>query len=469
ATQGMSIALGAQNGFDWKGIAASAIASGASAYDGDALGQTKLGKALPSLSLGASALASGMTSTLVRGGSLQRNAGAIAGDTIGAMVIAQMAAKSVAPAKVKTEKLIKNDTTNLPFTPADADSFDATASGLGLTPQQARALMTADNGMSIGGDAYSPYTPDVQAYAVSAPQVTVRELPLFPHADVRLAQTDGGFWRGLSGDQRSVFETPAPLSEKIGAGVRSVIGGVFVDPLVEVGNQYRDLWNTATDVSTDGWRSNFGQALSSGSYGSAALSELGTIAGAAPLLGAAGKGVAWSLPAAGSMVDSYAAKTGLTSYAVENTGVSALGEIGVPVLRSPNPLSPVQEVDAFGNQIFYRTMSPEHFAYLKESGELLPTTETSISPVLSYSSAYEGTTVKFTLAPGTSEQLQEIGIAANPPTAAQLPALSTETRRGWIYTNTQFKVEGGQMTTQLGKGPGIQIFNQNLVKFDLLR
>lgn len=128
----------------------------------------------------------------------------------------------------------------------------------------------------------------------------------------------------------------------------------------------------------------------------------------------------------------------------------------------------MQEVDAFGNQIFYRSMSEEQFQYLERTGQLPPTTETSISPVLSYSSGYNGVTVKFTMAPETSEQLQKIGIAANPPAAAQLPDLSTQIGP-WMQTNVRFKVEGGQMTTQLGQGPGINIFNQNMIQFEKVR
>ncbi|BEU54814.1 hypothetical protein MAFF211520_51060 (plasmid) [Ralstonia pseudosolanacearum] len=142
--------------------------------------------------------------------------------------------------------------------------------------------------------------------------------------------------------------------------------------------------------------------------------------------------------------------------------------VGVPVWKSPNPLSPVQEVDAFGNQIYYRTMSPEQYQILMETGRLPPTTETSISPVLSYSSKYNGVTVKFTVAPKTSERLQEIGIAANPPAATQLPDLSTQTGP-WMQTNVRFKIEGGQMTTQLGQGAGINIFNRNIIQFERVR
>lgn len=72
------------------------------------------------------------------------------------------------------------------------------------------------------------------------------------------------------------------------------------------------------------------------------------------------------------------------------------------------------------------------------------------------------------MAPGTSVQLQTIGIAVNPPAAAQLPALLTQ-KGPWMQTNVRFKVEGGKMTNQLGQGRGIDIFNHNMVQFDRLR
>jgi len=43
--------------------------------------------------------------------------------------------------------------------------------------------------------------------------------------------------------------------------------------------------------------------------------------------------------------------------------------------------------------------------------------------------------------------------------------MSTQTGK-WMDTNTRFKVEGGQMTTQLGQGKGIEIFNKNIVHFE---
>ena len=35
--------------------------------------------------------------------------------------------------------------------------------------------------------------------------------------------------------------------------------------------------------------------------------------------------------------------------------------------------------------------------------------------------------------------------------------------------NTRFKEEGGQMTTQLGQGRGVKIFNKNIVYFEKVK
>ncbi|WP_353556352.1 LysM domain-containing protein [Paraburkholderia terrae] len=104
-TQGLGVITGAQHSFDWKGMAASAIASGV----GGAVGQTSLGQTQYLGSM-LSGLAAGVTSTLVRGGSLQRNMGAIAMDTvastIGNMVAGQVAQSSLDSAKLRTEQAI---------------------------------------------------------------------------------------------------------------------------------------------------------------------------------------------------------------------------------------------------------------------------------------------------------------------------------------------------------------------------
>ena len=146
-------------------------------------------------------------------------------------------------------------------------------------------------------------------------------------------------------------------------------------------------------------------------------------------------------------------------------GIFGPAPVGVPVIRSKNPLSPVLEFDAHGNEILYRTMSESHFEYLQQTGVLLGTTETSISPSLAYSSLkYNGVPVRFTTEPGTSELLQEIGLAANKPARLQFPEMEVRGGR-WMQTNARFKAEGGQMTTQLGQGQALEIFNARIVKF----
>lgn len=121
----------------------------------------------------------------------------------------------------------------------------------------------------------------------------------------------------------------------------------------------------------------------------------------------------------------------------------------MPVTKSKNPLSPVQQYDAYGNEIVYRTMSKTQFDTFMETGVMPATTETSLSPVLKYSSKYNGITVKIVVKPGTFSELEKIGIAANQSTWVQFPNMSTRTGK-WMNTNTRFKVEGGQITTQLG-------------------
>jgi hypothetical protein len=39
----------------------------------------------------------------------------------------------------------------------------------------------------------------------------------------------------------------------------------------------------------------------------------------------------------------------------------------------------------------------------------------------------------------------------------------------WKMTNAQFKSEGKQMTTQLGQGSAIDIFNQNIVDYKTIQ
>ncbi len=158
-------------------------------------------------------------------------------------------------------------------------------------------------------------------------------------------------------------------------------------------------------------------------------------------------------------------------------GVGGANEIGIPAARATNPLSPVLEYDAQGNEIYYRAMRNSNYRALVENGRLTGTGETSLAPLEAYSSGYRGVLVRLTTRPGTSAQLQEIGIAANEPASAQFPNMSTRTG-AWSQTNARFKVEAtgvmnineglGIMNTQIGKGAALDIFNDNLLRFERL-
>ncbi|RQQ00438.1 LysM peptidoglycan-binding domain-containing protein [Burkholderia stagnalis] len=101
-TQGIGVVTGLQDRFDWKGVAASAIAAGVGFEAGRAISSSVSGMdpTMGRFITGAgSGLAAGAASTLVRGGSLSRDFGAIAADavasTVGNMVASNVQAASV--------------------------------------------------------------------------------------------------------------------------------------------------------------------------------------------------------------------------------------------------------------------------------------------------------------------------------------------------------------------------------------
>ncbi len=156
---------------------------------------------------------------------------------------------------------------------------------------------------------------------------------------------------------------------------------------------------------------------------------------------------------------------------------SSESPVGTPTKTSNNPLSPSLETDAHGNEIYYRTLSPEHLNELKANGEIPPTSETFISPSQAYSSAYSGKLIRFTTKPGTMEELKKIGVTANSGTAPLFPDMD-QAKKGWKLYNALFKLEGkrkphinsgnGVVNTGLGKGEALKSFNKNIIKFEEL-
>jgi hypothetical protein len=158
-------------------------------------------------------------------------------------------------------------------------------------------------------------------------------------------------------------------------------------------------------------------------------------------------------------------------------GSAPTDALGVPSSRAPNPLGVVLEFDAAGNELFYRTMSPKHFRILQRTGQLPATGETFISPMEAYSKGYEGVLVRITVKPGTADKLTGMGVYGNDGTAKLFPDLPASFK-GWNQSNAQIKLEAtgrpdinnglGVINTGLGKGPALDTFNQNLLRFERL-
>ncbi|QVN23622.1 LysM peptidoglycan-binding domain-containing protein [Burkholderia pyrrocinia] len=138
ATQGIGVVTGLQEHFDWKGVAASAIASGVGYGVGEQVGKVAIGAGVGAgmgrfVSGVAGGLSAGVASTLVRGGSLGRNIGAIAADavatTVGNMVADRMKSQPTSTA-LRTQQAI--DAMNGQILPSSVGS-----AGTGFVPANA--------------------------------------------------------------------------------------------------------------------------------------------------------------------------------------------------------------------------------------------------------------------------------------------------------------------------------------------
>ncbi len=143
------------------------------------------------------------------------------------------------------------------------------------------------------------------------------------------------------------------------------------------------------------------------------------------------------------------------------------GLIGVPVHGETNMYSIPLERDVDNNEIIYRTIPEAHYSTLVDTGKLSATTETSVSPALAYSEGYSGVLVRFTLKEGTIAKLTDIGGAVNDPAGKRLGLKPLGS--GWSEHSAGFKTEGNQMTIHLGKGKGLDVFNNNIVTYNRMK
>jgi RHS repeat-associated protein len=125
-------------------------------------------------------------------------------------------------------------------------------------------------------------------------------------------------------------------------------------------------------------------------------------------------------------------------------------------------------------ETLYRTMKEGHFNTLERTGKMPGTGETMTSPTEWFSQQYEGVLVKFTMKPGTTQALEDIGVRDTTALTAELypdMPLVTETR-GWNQTSALFKAEGGdtpQINIGLGKGTALDLFNSSIQSWERIR
>lgn len=113
-------------------------------------------------------------------------------------------------------------------------------------------------------------------------------------------------------------------------------------------------------------------------------------------------------------------------------------------------------------------MSKENFGQLQATGRVPATSETFVSPSGEYASRYEGVTVKFAVRGGTQDALAGVGVRdASAVASAAYPDMPLVSP-GWTSTSAFFKGEGGILNIGLGRGPGLDIFNDGILGYEVV-
>jgi hypothetical protein len=117
-------------------------------------------------------------------------------------------------------------------------------------------------------------------------------------------------------------------------------------------------------------------------------------------------------------------------------------------------------------EVIYRTISESDYDQLLSSGRMPATTETSTSPLQAFSEDYDGVLVKYYVNLGTIDDLKVIGRTDGSGLVASQFGDMPQAVSGWINDFVRFKKEGTQVNIQLGRGPGVDVFNDNLIAFE---
>lgn len=129
-------------------------------------------------------------------------------------------------------------------------------------------------------------------------------------------------------------------------------------------------------------------------------------------------------------------------------------------------------------EVFYRSISKEHYSELLKTNRMPGTGECTTSPNQLFSEDYEGMLVKFKVKLGTIDELKAIGITdGSPLVKAEFGTMPTnvEIGGGWNQTRARFKTETlkstntGQVNIALGQGRALNVFNDNILEFQFIK
>ena len=129
-------------------------------------------------------------------------------------------------------------------------------------------------------------------------------------------------------------------------------------------------------------------------------------------------------------------------------------------------------------EVFYRTMSKEHYEELLKTGRMIGTGETTTSPTRAFSESYEGYLVQFKMKRGTIDELKLIGVTDGNPLVKRLfgkMPMNSEVGGNWSKSKARFKVEtlrttnSKQVNIALGQGEALNIFNNNIIEYQLIK
>ncbi|WPO68375.1 RHS repeat-associated core domain-containing protein [Acinetobacter haemolyticus] len=119
--------------------------------------------------------------------------------------------------------------------------------------------------------------------------------------------------------------------------------------------------------------------------------------------------------------------------------------------------------------IVYRTMYENEFLFLKQHGRLPSgNNEKMISPTLAYAEKYRGVTVEFIIDSKFYDNYLNIAARDSSKKVLAIPQYANlpPAKGGWWMDNAlSIKSEKGIISLGLGRGPGLELFNNSIIRF----